>query len=101
MTPRPGGGGMLINRRAAVAALLGMLALAAPAGASTVSLGFELRYAAAPGEANDLTVTHLDSPVGRTVLHDPGATIAAGSNCQSIDDHTARCDGVPIGYSAI
>src|SRR4051812_34343273 len=54
MTPRPGGGGMLINWRAAVAALLGMLALAAPASASTVSLGFELRYDAAPGEANDL-----------------------------------------------
>src|SRR4051794_21121040 len=86
----------MINWRAAAAALLGMLALAAPASASTVSLDGALIYTAAPGETNALTMTYVDESeaiaASKTIVHDPGATITPGANCESVDAHTATCD---------
>jgi Ca2+-binding RTX toxin-like protein len=49
-------------------------------------------YAAEPGEANDLTVTVSESPLVVT-YEDAGAEITAGENCESVDEHTARCFG--------
>jgi RTX calcium-binding nonapeptide repeat (4 copies) len=48
-----------------------------------------LIYEAAPGEANDLTVT---SNAGKTyVVHDGGATVTPGAGCASLDAATALC----------
>lgn len=50
-------------------------------------------FTAAPGEANDVTVTHEGAgPDQRVVtIHDAGAIPDAGMGCASSDPHTARC----------
>jgi Ca2+-binding RTX toxin-like protein len=45
-------------------------------------------YAAAAGEANRLTVSRLGD---QWTLSDPGAAIAVGDGCRSVDAHTAAC----------
>ena len=66
--------------RGATAALVLVLALAAPAAASTVSVeGSDVRIAAAPGEANRLSVTGgVAMPV---VVRDAGAALTPGPGC--------------------
>jgi Ca2+-binding RTX toxin-like protein len=93
--------------RFALVALV-FLALAAPARASTAqvviadSCGSDVAcskyagghpvpvvtYAAAAGEANRLTVSRLGD---QWTLSDPGAAIAVGDGCRSVDAHTAAC----------
>ncbi|MDQ1723408.1 MAG: hypothetical protein QOG52_436, partial [Frankiaceae bacterium] len=45
-----------------------------------------------PGEANDVTVTESGSSAD-VMDEDAGAPITAGENCESLDEHTARCFG--------
>ena len=84
------------------AAALACVACAAPAQAATVETfddwnqdAFYSRdsvvYTAAPGEANDLSITVID---GRYVVNDPGAAIQAGTGCRVTDAerHRAECD---------
>src|SRR4051812_5727601 len=49
----------------------------------------EAYYVAAPGEANDVVVSHTDAQT--ITVRDPGATIEASDGCESIDAHNARC----------
>lgn len=68
-----------------------MLFVAAPARAATV--GFDpwsgaLYYVAAPGEANNLTVS---SDTSTYQLVDPGATMTAKYGCTLVDAHHASC----------
>lgn len=101
----------------AVLALALVLALAAPARASTaaIDVGYEcetdqpcdrygggwswaiVNYVAAPGEANRLTVASNGQAL---ILTDPAATIRAGAHCVSIDAHTASCDAGKPRFSA-
>lgn len=83
--------------------LLAVLAAATPGSAlaSTVEVKegtnrTEAVYAAAPGEKNDVLVSHVDDYTLR--IADPGATIAPGAGCRSIDAHTAECSN-PDGSS--
>jgi Ca2+-binding RTX toxin-like protein len=72
------------------------LLLAAPAQAATVKAdaecdhfcSVELTYAAAPGEVNDLTITHAQD--GIVQFHDAGATV---TGCTAVDASTVRCQG--------
>jgi len=75
---------------AAVAVLVAVLWFwAGIASAATVSGNpDELRYQAAPGEVNVLTVTAVGADVQ---LADSGAPISAGAVCTVIDAHTVRC----------
>jgi hypothetical protein len=83
--------------RLAAAALFLATAGAGTASAATVSTapdpgpgGGELAtYVAAPGEANDLSVSQVDDYTLRVT--DLGAVIVAGDNCTSIDAHAADC----------
>jgi hypothetical protein len=53
-----------------------------------------VRYVAGPGERNELTFAHIGSSLQAVVrVHDPGATVQAGSRCVSEDVHTAVCSG--------
>lgn len=61
-----------------------------------------LRYVAAPGEINNVT---LDDVSGGEAIRitDPGAVISVSGRCRSIDAHTAECRGPgrhPIFYVA-
>src|SRR3712207_3602661 len=47
-----------------------------------------VRYRAAPGELNRLTVREVQ---GRIVYSDPGAVIRTRGNCRSLSLHVARC----------
>jgi Ca2+-binding RTX toxin-like protein len=47
-----------------------------------------VRYKAAPGEVNRLTVREVR---GRIVYRDPGAVIRTRGNCRSLSPHVARC----------
>jgi hypothetical protein len=81
--------------RLALGAGLGLLAFAAPASAATLqveqSAGHDyLRYAAAPGETNDLRVA--PAPAGRLDFKDGGAVItSAGTACTQVSAHELRC----------
>src|SRR4051794_28218194 len=57
-------------------------------------------YDAAPGEANQVTVTYHAPSRGEVTVHDAGALVEAVAPCESIDEHTAHCppDAVPEGY---
>jgi hypothetical protein len=57
-------------------------------------------YDAAPGEANELTVTYHAPSRGEVTVHDAGAVIEAVAPCEAVDEHTAHCppDAVPEGY---
>jgi hypothetical protein len=49
-------------------------------------------YLAARGESNRLTITLTSTADGRTVtFEDPGASIHAEFNCESLGEHAARC----------
>ena len=51
-----------------------------------------LRYVAGAGENNDVTVTEIENSwPSAFVVSDPGATIAVGSGCVSVNAHTAAC----------
>jgi hypothetical protein len=84
----------MISRTLLLAALL-VLAVAAPSRASMVEVvgGSEaVRYAAAPGERNDVTFHEIEDsfPTGFLVT-DPGAEVAAGAGCVAVDEHSAAC----------
>jgi hypothetical protein len=68
--------------RTVLALSVALLALTAvPAGAATVELsGRTLRFTAAPGETNVVSVA-ADTPSGYFVVTDPGAPLTAGSGC--------------------
>jgi hypothetical protein len=78
-------------------AALGCAAVPAAAAASQVSTFPDpdrsnetvARYVAAPGEVNDVRVVSVD--VFTVRIADPGAVIAAGTGCTSIDVHTVQC----------
>ena len=82
-------------RCAALLALLiagACLGGAGAASASTVAVdNLFLRYVAAAGEANQLTITPIDRSALQVV--DLGATIDAGDGCQQVGAHQARCTG--------
>ena len=71
---------------------------ASPASAATVTVALdarfhafnEVRYVAAPGEANDLTVAYAADALSVTVT-DPGAAITATGSCTSLSTHSAVC----------
>jgi len=68
-----------------------LLAAAPAAGAATVGYywyGGVAYYSAAPGEANDLTVTQT---TGSYVFSDPNATITAQYGCVATDAHHVTC----------
>lgn len=75
---------------------------AADASAATLSAGPDpanprqtvARYAAAAGEANDVSVSRLDDYTVQ--ISDSGATISPGDNCVAVDAHAARCS-IPAG----
>lgn len=83
---------------------LAIAGLAAPsgAGAATVSTTktdvsetgsptyrvYELTFTAAPGEANDVTLTSSGEAI---VVRDGGADLQAGPGCQQVDARTASC----------
>jgi Ca2+-binding RTX toxin-like protein len=84
-------------------AVFAALVAAAPAAASSVGLEYDfrdyhglpiaygsvLKFNAAAGEQNDLTVT----PDGDGfVFADAGSTIGTGTGCDKLDDHTVRCE---------
>ncbi len=66
-----------------------VLALAAPAAASTALVNGGITYFAAPGEQNDVTI---EPTSGGFRISDPGATITAGNACTTVDAHTVLCD---------
>jgi hypothetical protein len=69
---------------AVTAALAALVTLASPARAATVTVeGSFLRVAAAPGEANQLSVAA--DPSGPFVITDAGAPVTAGSGCTQSD----------------
>jgi Ca2+-binding RTX toxin-like protein len=83
------------------AALLALVA--APASASVARVEVSSRYgatsntvvyAAAPGEANALTIS--SGAPGTITLHDAAATVTAAIGCVSIDAQTARCGADPL-----
>lgn len=94
-----------LARALATIAVTAAAALGAPSAAlaarATVSIDneaqhYELRFAAAPGEANRVTAWLA---AGRAVMvRDEGAPVTAGPGCEPVDDHTARCDGSPQGW---
>ena len=49
-----------------------------------------VEFSAAPGEANDVTFTIVDTVT--SVVRDGGAPITAGSGCTSVDAQTVRCN---------
>ena len=81
---------------ATCAAGMGLEVTAAPAATVTVTLDAqfrlfnEVRYVAAPGEANDLTAAYAADAESVTVT-DPGAVITARGSCRSLSRHSAVC----------
>src|SRR5215210_1593696 len=62
-----------------------------------------LAFEAAPGEPNRVTVSG-SSPAQGFVFHDAGAPLAVSTRrdrtasfCASVDEHTVRCEVVPLG----
>jgi hypothetical protein len=78
---------------------------AAPAGAATVEVrspatpgdGDETTLIAAPGENNDVVVSHPDATT--VVISDRAATLNPGAFCTALDAHSVRCNARP-GYMA-
>ena len=60
---------------------------AAFGGTASVTAG-QLSYVAAPGEANDVTVSFAN---GAYIVRDDGAPVSAASGCTSVTANTARC----------
>lgn len=59
-----------------------------------------LSFTAAPGEANDVTVS---GPADTVTVHDAGAVLTAGDRCTSSGDHDVTCDlsGAPRAPNSI
>jgi Ca2+-binding RTX toxin-like protein len=82
--------------RALLAAVLFALVLPAAALGATVSVqdsddvyvGRYLDFAAAPGEANRVTVRFAD---GRASVRDAGAPLSVGAGCEALSAHAATC----------
>jgi hypothetical protein len=82
--------------RALLGAVAALACVPVAAGAATVSIDanietritFTLRYAAAPGESNDVTAVRTGGGVRVT---DSGAPLTAGSECQQLSAHEALC----------
>lgn len=81
----------MLRRATTIAALALSLPATAHAATVTVDPGPLVRYAAAPGELNRLTLTYGADGSSVTVA-DPGATIAVDGGCSSLTDHTALCE---------
>ena len=93
---------MNVAARCGVLMALALAAAAPTASASTVAVahtafysgGYTLRYVAAPGERNDVTMEfangggHYHSVVR---IADAGAVIEPGASCRSIDPHAVEC----------
>ncbi len=71
-----------------IAAALALLPSAASAGQVSVA-GDTMRYQAAPGEANQVSVKREDAH--NLVLTDATATVTTGAKCTSLGAHDARC----------
>jgi Ca2+-binding RTX toxin-like protein len=80
-----------------VLAVVGGLALAASASASTLAVsGGTLRFDAAKGEANNVD---LRDGAGQTTVTDSGSIIHAGAGCTQVTPHEASCP-LPPGFEA-
>jgi Ca2+-binding RTX toxin-like protein len=78
-----------------VLAIVGTLALAGTASASTLAVnGGILRFDAAKGEANDVD---LRDGGGQTTVTDSGSIIHAGTGCTQVTPHEASCP-LPPGF---
>jgi Ca2+-binding RTX toxin-like protein len=79
-----------------VLAVVGGLALAASASASTLAVdsGGTLRFDAAKGEANNVD---LRDGAGQTTVSDSGSIIHAGTGCTQVTPHQASCP-LPGGF---
>jgi Ca2+-binding RTX toxin-like protein len=79
-----------------VLAIVGGLALAASASASTLAVdsGGTLRFDAARGEANNVD---LRDGAGQTTVTDSGSIIHAGNGCTQVTPHQASCP-LPGGF---
>jgi Ca2+-binding RTX toxin-like protein len=79
-----------------VLAIVGALALAAGASASTLAVdrGGTLRFDAAKGEANNVD---LRDGGGQTTVTDSGSIIHAGNGCTQVTPHQASCP-LPMGF---
>ena len=79
---------------AGIAVAAALLAAPALSGASNASVsGGELRYLAAAGETNDLTI----SVVGANfILDDPGATIIPGAGCAAVNLNRVSCAAAAV-----
>ena len=80
-----------------VLAIVGALALAASASASTLAVdrGGTLRFDAAKGETNNVD---LRDGGGQTTVTDSGSIIHAGSGCTQVTPHEASCP-LPPGFA--
>jgi Ca2+-binding RTX toxin-like protein len=80
-----------------VLAIVGALALAASASASTLAVdrGGTLRFDAAKGETNNVD---LRDGAGQTTVTDSGSIIHAGSGCTQVTPHEASCP-LPPGFA--
>lgn len=79
-----------------VLAIVGALALAASASASTLAVsGGVLRFDAARGEANNVD---LRDGGGQTTVTDSGSVIHAGAGCTQVTPHEASCP-LPPGFA--
>jgi Ca2+-binding RTX toxin-like protein len=79
-----------------VLAIVGALALAASASASTLAVsGGVLRFDAARGEANNVD---LRDGAGQTTVTDSGSVIHAGAGCTQVTPHEASCP-LPPGFA--
>lgn len=104
--PRPGAeatrafSGAMRARAAHLLVVMAVVTSCETAGASTVSVQSgemkSLLYEAEPGEANELSLSTNGLVVN---VQDPGAEIAVGSDCDSINDHQATCD-LPGSFDA-
>jgi Ca2+-binding RTX toxin-like protein len=79
-----------------VLAIVGALALAAGASASTLAVdgGGVLRFDAARGETNNV---NLRDGGGQTTVTDSGSVIHAGNSCTQVTPHEASCP-LPAGF---
>jgi hypothetical protein len=78
-----------------------LLLAAAPATASAATVtvvGEQVRYVAAPGEANRVLVAYAGDALSVTIT-DTGAPVTATGNCSPIDAHSAVCRALALPSS--
>ena len=62
----------------------------------------DVLYVAAPGEANDVTVTMTDfGPPRIYEITDAGVAVTAGAGCVAVDADTVTCTGPPTEFDTI